>query len=145
MDTISHNAWLLRLSYRKPHDRTGVAGDERGVAFPALSIFPCVCLFVFRSLHLSLLCIGSLPHFFFFSQTDGAAGKCGQRSQLCSSHYSLSLSALLLLSPTPPRPRWRCWQSSRAPVGCRPVQAQPQRRRKHRERLTEIVLWQIIL
>lgn len=31
-------------------------------------------------------------HTFFFSQTDGAAGKCGQRSQLCSSHYSLSLS-----------------------------------------------------
>lgn len=31
-------------------------------------------------------------HTFFFPQTDGAAGKCGQRSQLCSSHYSLSLS-----------------------------------------------------
>lgn len=65
MDTLSHNARLLRLSYRKPHDRTGVSGAERGAVFPALSIFPPVCLFVFRSLHLLLLCIGSLPHFSF--------------------------------------------------------------------------------
>ncbi len=90
VDALSHNAWLLGLGFVKAHGHNRVMGDESAAAFSALSIFLPVCLFVIRSLHLLLLCIGSLPHV-FIPQTDGAAGKCGQRSQLCSSHYSLSL------------------------------------------------------